>query len=58
MKALQIETVAKTHILIRDRAGRKLFEVDASGCSVAIAVPSDAEIQFAAPQAIAEEHAP
>jgi hypothetical protein len=45
-KVLQIKTEVATQVVIRDRTGKKLFNLYLSGISVAVAVPSDAEIRI------------
>jgi hypothetical protein len=44
-KVVQLKTQATAHVVIRNGAGKKLFDIDLSGVSVAVTVPSDAEIQ-------------
>jgi hypothetical protein len=45
MKVLRVKTTTDTHIVIRNGAGKKLFDMDVCGFSVVVAVPPDAEIQ-------------
>jgi hypothetical protein len=44
-KVLRVKTEADSHIVVRNRTGKKLFELDLPGVSVTLAVPQDAEIQ-------------
>jgi len=44
-KVLQIQTSSDTHLVVRNAAGRKLFEVDLPGVTIVITVPADAEIK-------------
>jgi len=44
-KVLRLKTDANSHIVVRNRVGKKLFEIDLPGVSVTFAVPQDAEIQ-------------
>jgi hypothetical protein len=43
-KVLQVKTEAVAHIVIRNGAGKKLFDLDLSGVSITVTVPPDAEI--------------
>jgi len=43
-KVLRIKTEAPAHVIIRDVAGTKLFDMDVPGVSIVVAVPSDAKI--------------
>lgn len=45
-KVLQLKTEAPARVVIRDRAGKKLFYVDLPGVSITVAVPSSAEIKL------------
>ena len=45
VKAVQVKTEAAAHIVIRNGAGKKLFDIDLSGVSITVTVPSDAEIR-------------
>ena len=43
-KVLRLKTEAAAHIVIRNGAGKKLFDIDLPGVSITVTVPSDAEI--------------
>jgi hypothetical protein len=43
-KVVQVQTKAAAHVVVRDRSGRKLFEVDLTGVRIVVAVASDAVI--------------
>ena len=43
-KVVQLQTKAATQVVIRDRAGRKLFDLELPGISIAVAVSKDEEI--------------
>ena len=45
MKVVQLKTKASAHVVIRNGAGRKLFDMDIPGVTVTITVPLDAEIK-------------
>jgi hypothetical protein len=45
-KVVHIQTTATTHIVIRNGAGKKLFDMDLSGVSVTVGVPSAADIKI------------
>jgi hypothetical protein len=45
-KVLQLKTEAIAHVVIRNRAGKKLFDIYLPGVSVTLAVPSDAQIRI------------
>ena len=56
-KVLQVKTEAAAHIVIRNGAGRKLFEVDLPDVTVVLSVSSDAVINIEpAPIARAGRH--
>lgn len=44
-KVLRLKTVAAAHIVIRNRAGKKLFEMDVPGVCITITVPLTAAIE-------------
>jgi hypothetical protein len=44
-KVLRVKTEAAAHIVIRNGSGKKLFELDLSGVSITVTVPSDSEIR-------------
>jgi hypothetical protein len=44
-RVLRIKTKAKAHIVIRNGAGKKLFDLDLPRVSITVTVPSDGEIQ-------------
>ena len=44
-KVLRVKTEADSHIVVRNRAGKKLFDLDLPGVSVTLVVPPDAEIR-------------
>ena len=44
-KVVHIQTTATTHIVIRNGAGKKLFDMDLPGVSITVAVSADAEIK-------------
>jgi hypothetical protein len=46
MRVVQVQTKAIAHIVVRDGAGRKLFEVDLPGVTVVLSVPSNAVIDI------------
>ena len=46
MKVVQIQTQAAAQVLIRNRAGKKLFEIDVAGVSITVAVSPDVEIKI------------
>jgi hypothetical protein len=43
---VQIQTKAAAQVVIRNRAGKKIFEIDVAGVSISVAVPLDAEIRI------------
>jgi hypothetical protein len=43
-KGVRIKTEAPAHVVIRDVAGTKLFDMSVPGVSIVVAVPSDAKI--------------
>ena len=45
-KVLRVKTEAAAHVVIRNAAGKKLFDMYIHGVIIAIAVPKDAEIQI------------
>ncbi len=45
-KVVQLKTEAAAHIVIRNGAGKKLFDMDLPGVSITIAVPAEAEIKI------------
>jgi hypothetical protein len=45
-KVTQIKTSGDTHLVVRDAKGRKLFDVDAPGLTIVVAVPDTAEIRI------------
>ena len=45
-KVLRFKTEAPAHIVIRNRAGKKLFEVEIPGVTVVLSVASDAVIDI------------
>ena len=45
-KAMRVKTKTAAHVTIRNRAGRKLFDLDVLGVSITVAVPPDTEIQI------------
>jgi hypothetical protein len=47
VKVQQIRTKADAHLVVRDSAGRKIFEVKLPGVTVVLAVASDAAIDIA-----------
>lgn len=49
VKVLRIKTKAAAHIVLRNGAGKKLFDIDLPGVSITITVPLDAEIQQGEP---------
>jgi hypothetical protein len=56
-KVLQVKTEAAAYIVIRNGAGRKLFEVDLPGVTVVLSVSSDTAINIEpAPIARAGRH--
>jgi hypothetical protein len=44
-RVLQVKTKAAAHIVVRNGAGKKLFDMWVLGVAVAMAVPSNAEIK-------------
>jgi hypothetical protein len=44
-KVVQLKTEATAHVVIRNRAGKKLFEIYVAGISITVAVPAEAEIK-------------
>jgi hypothetical protein len=44
-KVLRVKTETAAHIVIRNGAGKKLFDIDLSGVSITVAVSADANIQ-------------
>jgi hypothetical protein len=42
-KVLRVKTEAAAHIVLRNGAGKKLFDLDLPGVSITVTVPSDAE---------------
>jgi hypothetical protein len=46
VKVVQLKTSAMAHLVIRNGAGKKLFDLDLPGVSITVTVPSDAEIQI------------
>jgi len=44
VRAIQLKTSSTAHVLIRNDAGQKLFEVDIQGVCIAVTTPLDAEI--------------
>ena len=45
-KVAHIQTKAAAQVVIRNRAGKKLFEIDVAGVSITVAVSPDAEIKI------------
>ena len=45
-KVLQLKTAAPARVVIRDKAGKKLFYVDLPGVAITVAVAIDAEIKI------------
>jgi hypothetical protein len=45
-KVLQVKTDATTQVVIRNKAGKKLFDICAPGVSITLAVPVNAGIQI------------
>jgi hypothetical protein len=45
-RVLRVKTEAAAHIVIRNRSGRKLFEIDLPGVTVVLSVASDAVINI------------
>ena len=45
-RVVQIQTKASADIVVRNGKGRKLFEMNLPGVSVAVTVPTDAEIKI------------
>lgn len=43
-KVLLVQTEAATHVVIRNGAGKKLFDIYLSGVSISVATPLDADI--------------
>jgi hypothetical protein len=46
VKAMQLKTKAMAHVLIRNGAGHKLFEMDVHGVCIAVTTALDAEIKI------------
>ena len=46
VKAVQLKTPSMAHVLIRNGAGEKLFELDVQGVCIGVTVPLDAEIKI------------
>jgi hypothetical protein len=46
MRVVQLKTKAAAHVVVRDGAGRKLFEVDLPGVTVVLSVALDAVIDI------------
>jgi hypothetical protein len=44
-RVMQLKTSATAHVVIRNGAGKKLFDIDLSGVSITVAVSADANIQ-------------
>jgi hypothetical protein len=44
-KVLQVKTEAAAHVVIRNAAGRKLFDMTMPGLTLVVAVSADAEIK-------------
>jgi hypothetical protein len=44
-KVMQLKTEATAHVVVRNRAGKKLLDIYLPGVSISLAVPSDAEIK-------------
>lgn len=44
-KVLRVKTNAAVHIVIRNGAGKKLFEMDLSGVCITVTVPLTASIE-------------
>ena len=44
-KVLRVKTNAVAQIVIRNGAGKKLFDIDLSGVSITVTVPLDATIK-------------
>ncbi len=45
VRVVQVKTDAAAHVVIRSRAGKKLFDIYLPGVSITIAIPADAEIK-------------
>ncbi len=45
MKVLRVKTNATSQIVIRNGAGKKLFDIDLAGVSITISVAPDEEIE-------------
>jgi hypothetical protein len=45
VKAVQLKTTSMAHVLIRNGAGHKLFEMDIHGVCIAVVAVLDAEIK-------------
>jgi hypothetical protein len=45
-KVVLIQTTAAAGIVLRNGAGKKLFDLHLSGVSISVAVPSDADIRI------------
>ena len=45
-KVLRVKTEAAAHVVIRNAAGKKLFDIYLPGVSIGVAVPLNAEIQI------------
>jgi hypothetical protein len=44
-KVLRVKTETAAHIVIRNGAGKKLFDIDLSGVSITVTIPPDGEIR-------------
>jgi hypothetical protein len=44
-KVLRVKTEATAHVVIRNRAGKKLLDIYLPGVSISVAVSADAEIR-------------
>jgi hypothetical protein len=44
-KVLRVKTEAAAHIVLRNEAGKKLFDIELPAVSLTVTVPSDAEIR-------------
>lgn len=45
VKVLQVKTETAAHMVIRNGAGKNLFEIELSGVSITVTVPPDGEIK-------------
>jgi len=45
-KVAQLKTKSTAQVVIRNEAGKKLFELYVAGISITVAVPMDAEIKI------------